>query len=132
MKILTIVVLPIIVITLFTSCKPQRALGYVEDLTDSTGGMPVKYPEPLIQKGDILSIIVYSDALDAGQTDRLYNLVNTGTGGPGTQGFLVDNDGYLQYPRIGKLKADGVTKVQLAEEIRKKLQGELTNPSVSI
>jgi len=132
MKILSIVVLPIIVISLFTSCKPQRALGYVEDLTDSSGSIPLTYPEPRIQKGDILSIIVYSEALDLGQTDRLYNQINAGTGSSTTQGYLVDNDGYLQYPRVGKLKADGLTKPQLAQEIRKKLEGELTNPSVSV
>ncbi len=49
-----------------------------------------------------------------------------------TQGFLVDIDGNIQYPRIGKIKADGLTKAQLSEEIRKKLTGPLQNPSVLV
>ena len=132
MKILSILVLPIIAITLFPSCRTQKAFGYLEDFTDTSGKVQVNYPEPVIQKGDVLSIVVYSEALDAGQTDRLYNLANAGTGPSTTQGFLVDNDGNVQYPRVGKLKADGVTKPQLAEEIRKKLEVELKNPSVII
>jgi polysaccharide export outer membrane protein len=59
-------------------------------------------------------------------------MANTGGGGSTTQGFLVDNEGYIQYPRVGKLKADGLTKPQLAEEIRKKLETELQNPAVII
>jgi len=132
MKILSILVLPIIAISSLTSCRTQKAFGYLEDFTDTSGKIQVNYPEPLIQKGDVLSIVVYSEAIDAGQTDRLYNLANAGTGSSTTQGFLVDNDGNVQYPRVGKIKADGVTKPQLAEEIRKKLEVELKNPSVII
>ena len=132
MKILSILVLPIITITFLTSCRTQRAFGYLEDFSDTSGKIQVNYPEPVIKKADVLSIVVYSEAIDGGQTDRLYNLANAGTGSSTTQGFLVDNDGYIQFPRVGKLKADGLTKPQLAEEIRKKLEVELKNPSVII
>ena len=132
MKNLSILVLPIIVITSLTSCRTQKAFGYLEDFSDTSGKIQVNYPEPLIKKADVLSIVVYSEAIDGGQTDRLYNLANAGTGGSTTQGYLVDNDGYIQFPRVGKLKADGLTKPQLAEEIRKKLETDLKNPSVII
>ncbi len=132
MKILSILVLPILAITFFSSCKTQKAFGYLEDFTDTSGKAQVKYPEPLIQEGDVLSIVVFSDAIDQGVTDRMYNLANAGTGASTTQGYLVDNDGYIQFPRFGKIKADGLTKPQLSEEIRKKLGAELANPSVVI
>jgi polysaccharide export outer membrane protein len=132
MKILSILVLPILAITFFSSCKTQKAYGYLEDFTDTSGKVQVKYPEPLIQQGDVLSIVVYSDAIDEGKTDRMYNLANAGTGASTTQGYLVDNDGYIQFPRAGKIKADGLTKGQLSNEIKKKLEGDLTNPSVVV
>jgi len=132
MKILSILVLPVLVITLFSSCKTQKAFGYLEDFTDTSGKVQVKYPEPVIQEGDVLSIVVFSDAFDQGVTDKMYNQANTGSGSATTQGYLVDNDGYIQFPRIGKLKADGLTKPQLSDEMRKKLEGELTNPSIVI
>jgi polysaccharide biosynthesis/export protein len=132
MKILFFLIFSIFVATLFSSCSSQKALGYVEDFTDTSGKAKVKYPEPLIQKSDVLSIIVYSDALDQGVTDAMYNLANGGTGSSSTQGFLVDLDGYIQYPRIGKIKAEGLTKAQLSEEIRKKVTGPLQNPTVLV
>lgn len=117
---------------LFSSCRTQKSYGYLEDLTDTSGRIQVNYPEPLIQKNDVLSIIVYSDAIDQGATDAMYNLANAGNGSTATQGFLVDIDGNIQYPRIGKLKAEGLTKQQLADEIKKKLTGPLSNPSVIV
>ena len=133
MKILSILVLPIFVITLFCSCRSQKPEGYLQDFADTSGKVQVKYPEPLIQKNDVLSIIVYSDAIDGGKTDAMYNLANFGGGSTtSTQGFLVDNDGYVQYPRIGKIKAQGLTKPQLAEEIKNKVTGSLQNPSVVV
>jgi polysaccharide export outer membrane protein len=132
MKILAFLVFSIFVVILFSSCRTQKPLGYVEDFTDTSGKVHVKYPEPLIQKGDVLSVVVYSDAIDGGATDAMFNLANKGTGEASTQGFLVDLDGNIQYPRIGKIKADGITKTQLSEEIRKKLTGPLQNPSVLV
>ena len=132
MKILSLLIFSIFTVILFSSCRSQKPLGYVEDFTDTSGKVSVKYPEPLIQKGDQLSIVVYSDAIDEGKTDAMYNLANAGTGGSSTQGFLVDNDGNIQYPRVGKIKVEGLTKAQLSEEIRKKLTGPLQNPSVLV
>lgn len=127
MKILSFLIFSIFLVISFSSCRSQKPLGYVEDFTDTSGKVQVKFPEPLIQKGDQLSIVVYSDAIDGGATDAMYNLANAGGNNASTQastqGFLVDIDGNIQYPRIGKIKADGLTKAQLSEEIRKNSLG---------
>ena len=132
MKILSFLLFSFFVVIIFSSCKSTKPRGYVEDFTDTSAKVEVKYSEPLIQKGDVLSIVVYSDAIDGGATDAMFNLANKGTGDASTQGFLVDLDGNIQYPRIGKIKAGGLTKTQLSEEIRKKLIGPLQNPSVLV
>ena len=132
MKSLSLLVFPIFAVIFFSSCGSQKAFGYLEDFTDTSGKAHVKYPEPIIQKNDVLSIIVYSDATDGGATDAMYNLANTGGGSATTQGFLVDNEGFIQYPRVGKIKAQGLTKPQLADEIKNKVTGPLQNPSVIV
>jgi polysaccharide export outer membrane protein len=132
MKILSLLIFPIFIVIIFSSCGSQKALGYLEDFTDTSGKVQVKYPEPVIQKNDVLSIVVYSDAIDQGVTDAMYNLANAGSGPSTTQGYLVDNDGYIQFPRIGKIKAEGLTKPQLSEEIKKKIDVVLRNPSVVV
>ena len=131
MKILSFLFLPLIAVIFFSSCKTQKAYGYVEDFTDTSGKVQVTYPEPLIQKNDVLSILVYSDAIDQGATDNMYNAANGGTSAI-TSGYLVDQDGNIQFPRLGKIKAEGLTKAQLSDEIGKRLTGQLSNPSVII
>ena len=76
MKILSLLFFSIFGVILFSSCGSQKPLGYVEDFTDTSGKVQVRYPEPLIQKDDILSIVVFSDATDGGATDAMYNLAN--------------------------------------------------------
>lgn len=131
MKFLSILLLPLAAAIFFSSCKTQKAFGYLEDFTDTSGKMQVTYPEPLIQKNDVLSILVFSDAIDQGKTDQMFNVGNSGTSSA-TAGYLVDQDGNIQFPRLGKIKAQGLTKPQLSEEISKRLASQLSNPSIVI
>lgn len=87
---------------------------------------------PVIQKGDILSIKVFSMAngLDP-KADAPYNLQEqseTGAGG----GFLVDRKGNIEYPQIGELHVEGLTREGLGELIKSRLDTALTNPSVVV
>lgn len=120
-----------------TSCRTeQRAIqNYVEDLQDTTMRISRYMAEPVIQKNDLLSIQVSSASLEP-EVDQLYNLrMNIGGAGGQNQGlfgYLVDQSGNIEMPRLGIIKAEGLTKSQLAEQIKQKLQGELTSPTIII
>ena len=125
-----------VLIILCGSCSSQKKAYYyyLENVTDTTAKGSVKVFEPVIQKNDQLSIQVYSTATDP-KVDVLYNLTNTNTGAtnnPALIGYLVDQKGDIEYPRIGTIHAEGLTKEQLADTLRAKLSNELTNPSVVI
>lgn len=118
------------------SCKPQqRAIqNYLEDMTDTTMRKDRYVAEPIIQKNDLLHIRISSASLDP-TVDELYNLrMTTGGGGQNMQlqGYLVDQQGNIELPRLGVIKAEGLTKNQLAQIIKERLQGELMNPTVLI
>ena len=120
----------------FISCGTQKkSPQYLEQIRDTTIKSAVKFPELTIQKNDQLSIFVYSEAI--GETkekiDKDYNLPATaGT----TTGFLVDINGDIEYPGVGKIHAEGMTKIQLADFIKNKLGSQqdnaLKNPSVIV
>jgi len=120
---------------LFASCRTQRAVyNYLEDVTDTSFKKNVYIAEPVIQKNDLLSIQVYSASLDPA-VDELYNIrVQTGVSSQNQQllGYLVDVGGNIEMPRIGKVKAEGLTKGQLEAVIKDRLQGELANPTVQV
>jgi len=127
-------------IVLLSSCSTQYKLpNYLESVKDSTKLDSFKFPEPIIQKNDILYIQVYSESLDPQKTDAPYNNPSlSGTVGgtmannPTLMGYLVDHKGDIEYPRIGTLHIEGLTKAELAEIIKSKLSDVLTNPTVNI
>ena len=125
-------------VLLLSSCRPQRAIyNYLEDMDDTTSRKTYFITEPVIQKNDQLSIQISSAALDP-ELDILYNQqMSGGVGGSGQQqqmqyGYLVDQKGNLEIPRIGVIRAEGLTKEQLAAEIKNRLKGQLTDPTVVI
>lgn len=122
----------------FISCKPQQVLPeYLEKVYDSSGKGDVKVPELRIQKNDHLSIQIYS-ASTRQDIDAFYNplggsVTTTGQATQGT-GYLVDAKGNIEYPRLGRFHAEGLTKEELADVIKKRLTNDtlLTDPTVII
>jgi polysaccharide export outer membrane protein len=121
----------------FISCSTQKTLpNYLEYVKDTGDKKEVIIPELRIQKNDNLSIQVYSASVDP-RVDELYNIR---TGGTATQpgnatGFLVDGRGNIEYPRIGVIHAEGLTKLELEDIIKRRINEKdsvLTNPSVII
>lgn len=114
----------------FVACSTQKPMpNYLQNLSDTTGRDEVKMPELRIQKNDLLSIQVYSASTEP-LADAPFNLpvtatVNASAGESGAGsvngGFLVDSKGNIQYPRLGQIHAEGMTKDSLAAEIRKRL-----------
>ena len=130
----------IILLFAAASCRSQKGVvrNYLQHVPDSTYHDSILFRQPVIQKGDLLSIRVYSlaNGIDP-RVDAAYNLpmdLSGGTEGAtaGAQGVLVDEQGNIEYPQIGVLPAEGLTREQLAAEIKKKLEGQLSQPSVII
>jgi polysaccharide biosynthesis/export protein len=135
MKILRTVFLLILPVYFF-SCGSQKkaAAYYLDRASDTTLKRSVTFPELRIQKNDLLSIQVYSASTNP-DVDRIYNLPVTESSGSQSGGFLVDVRGDIEYPRLGTIHAEGLTKQELAEIIKKKLIEPielLKNPTVII
>ncbi len=127
----------------FISCTPQQKIpNYLQNVTDTTVTETILPSELRIQKNDLLSIQVYSASTKPQISDAPYNLPAQGgstegsaLSGSSAGGFLVDARGNIEYPQIGLLKVEGLTKLQLADSIKKKINERdsvLTNPSVII
>jgi polysaccharide export outer membrane protein len=124
---------------LIASCGNQKRLpnSYLENVGDTVGKDAVKIPDPTIQKNDLLSIMVYS-ATTVPEIDAPYNLPNLGgttTTGTTVSGYLVDSKGNIEYPRIGTIHVEGLTKSELGDLIKKRINEpvkQLENPSVIV
>lgn len=123
----------LLVTLMYTSCTSTRQATYFNDTKDGTITTVIPVPESVIHKNDLLSISVTS--LNA-QATEVFNTPNTsGSVNPNeVSGYLVAADGMIQFPILGSMKAEGLTKEQLRTAITKKLVDRqlLTDPIVTI
>jgi polysaccharide export outer membrane protein len=133
-------------ILLISSCGGSRQLTYMQaGQLDTARLSQIKAPQPIIQNGDLLGIIVFSDNPRA---NALYNqpVANAQSGGSptnfgissgmpqsGNSGYLVDNSGNIQFQGLGTLHIAGLTKQKLAELLDSKFKDSLLqNPYYDI
>jgi polysaccharide export outer membrane protein len=117
----------------------NKKLVYFSNLRDSSFVATYKEFVPKIQKGDILFVAVNSMDSKSSQVFSAANSISVSAlGQPQAgavvppNGFLVENDGYILMPIIGKIKAEGKTKFNLTTEIQDSLLPYLKNPVVNI
>ncbi len=94
----------------------------------------VSAPPPYrIDRGDILSIIVWDHPELAGQGVAA-STVNVDLGAPGAPpaGFVVDHDGRVQFPLAGMLKVGGLTEEQARAMVARCLARYIAAPNVTL
>ncbi|OSZ80911.1 hypothetical protein CAP36_06630 [Chitinophagaceae bacterium IBVUCB2] len=115
------------------SCRTQQKIPYyLENVNDSTGKGDVKTTSLKIQKNDLISIQISSLSTKP-EADLIFN--QTPATGGGVPGYLVDAEGNIDHHRLGTIHAEGLTKQELAAEIKKRLSQPvelLSDPTVVI
>ncbi|WP_157580321.1 polysaccharide biosynthesis/export family protein [Segetibacter koreensis] len=132
------------------ACNPQKKLSslvYFNEQGDTTLAKSIQNYEPLIQPGDRLSIIV--NALDPASAAP-YNLGSSATissagtmsgsssslgstsSGTGNNGYIVESDGTIHFPQLGKIRVAGMLRKQLVDTLSQKLIRYLTDPIVTV
>ncbi|WP_310590250.1 polysaccharide biosynthesis/export family protein [Dyadobacter sp. SG02] len=125
-----------------TSCVSTKSIVYFQgdSLQYSTQEIKQKYI-PTIQPNDLLSIVVGSLNAEANEVFNTPNSFTTAStnysttgGGARTQplGYLVDADGSIEIPLVGKLKIVGLRTTDAADTIRVRLKNFLKEPSVIV
>ncbi|MFY7964905.1 MAG: polysaccharide biosynthesis/export family protein [Chitinophagaceae bacterium] len=116
------------------ACNPAKRINkdynYFQKGLDSAL-TSAKFKEPTIVAGDNITIQVVAGSLSQ-QDASLFNLssgstasspTNATSAGPVSSGanYLVDKDGNITMPKIGKIKVEGFTKQEISNIITKKL-----------
>jgi polysaccharide export outer membrane protein len=124
-----------------SSCTDPKKVTYFNNLGEGVIPSSVLNLEPVIQKSDILSITVTSPNPDANVMFNAPNMMalnNYTQAGAGNiapaAGYLVNQDGYIEFPSLGNILAAGMTKQKLKDQITRMLiEGKLlVDPIVTI
>lgn len=125
---------------LLASCGTQKkSILYLQDAVADQPETIANQYELRIKPSDILGITVNSRFAELAAPFNLnatsYQTVGTGkTGGSQIQGQVVDDAGYISMPVLGKIKAAGFTRSELAADIEQRLitGGHIKDPVVNI
>ena len=126
-----------------TSCVSYKKQIFFQGLSDTSYVASTKQPEPLIQRGDQLSIIVYTPDLQAstyynmpmggGQGGGMQMMNQMGAGGGGTiAGYLVNEDGEIVFPKFGKMNVLGMTQGALQDTLQNRLVNTVKDAVVNV
>lgn len=136
--------LPIVVLTMIVllgSCSSGKDVPYFQNIDEiSLAGSKGLYDAKIMPK-DMLTITVSTTDPAAAAPFNLAvgNTVGASgqlsNGGGNLQGYLVDNDGNINFPVIGHMHVQGMTKSQCQDMIREKLlpyMAATENPIVTV
>ena len=124
-----------------TSCKQTQEIAYIHDAQrDSAMNMQGQFSGG-IQANDLLSIYVESETPESTiQFNQETNKIAVSNGqvmNPGSSavsGYLVNHDGDIIFPVLGKIHVLGMTHNDLAQHIEQQLisEGHITDPVVTV
>ncbi|MEJ7679673.1 MAG: polysaccharide biosynthesis/export family protein [Segetibacter sp.] len=119
------------------SCTSSKQIAYFNNQPEGIYDNKTPVLQQTIIPNDLLSITVSSLNPEASQ---IFNNPGTssspsaGTNARNSVGYLVEQEGTIQFPLLGKIQAAGLTKTELAEFLRKTLEDKklLIDPIVVI
>ncbi len=129
----------ILCVLCFTACVNTRKTTYFNQSSDTAFPDTLLAPATIIQKSDILSINISSvnpevAAVFNGPNVSFANTTNL-NGSPITvSGYLVNPEGDIQFPVVGRIRAEGINELQLQDRIAKTLVDKklLVDPVVTV
>jgi polysaccharide export outer membrane protein len=119
-----------------SSCVSKKDIVYFQNDTKTKITKSSNFTLSFKQH-DLLMINVSALDLDAVKPFNLpvvsYNAVtNTVTGIPKQQSYLVDENGEINFPVLGKIKLEGLSRSQSVELITERLKKYINKPTVNI
>ena len=126
---------------ILSSCAPVKDIAYFQNKVINDPEKIDKHAGIVIQPKDMLSIVVSNRNPELAVMFNLMMVqqtpgpeVSMGNGQQRLLGYVVDNDGCIDFPVLGVLKVDGLTRWELSEMIKNRLikEGYLTDAVVTV
>jgi polysaccharide biosynthesis/export protein len=138
----------ILIMIVFSACTSTKEMEYFQDLPNTTVAKLTALPDDqrVIANGDELNVVFIAKddaaaayfnktALTSAVTNEGENLSRTSSfnsnSGSGLN-YVVDPNGYVEFPQIGKVRALGMTSGQLKEALTKMVSDKLKDPIVEV
>jgi polysaccharide export outer membrane protein len=122
------------IVLLAASCVPVSQLSYFNDAEEMAEPVVNPRTQKVIMPFDKLYIRVLSIDLQTSQIFNTNEEMRSGTYGvsSGLLGYLVDEEGNINFPFVGNINVGSMTTAQAAEKIQKALSDYVSNTSIIV
>lgn len=119
------------------SCATREEIVYFQGVEKLEGLRTQEEFEPVIEVNDVLNINVSSQEEEVVKPFQM-NLSNQQGGGGGAQGgqmirgYLVDSEGYIQFPVLGRILVANKSRSELEAFLTEKIKAYVTDAVVAV
>lgn len=109
------------VLVLLASCSTTKKVTYFQDLEPGRSVALAEAQEIRLKPGDKISIHVNSKDEELVAPLNLNRSNNQGSGQQLQLAYTVDNDGYIDFPLLGNIHVEGMTRDELAKHLKREI-----------
>lgn len=130
-------------LVLLNGCIVPRKMVYVQDMIPDTAYLALEAPSLRLQKNDRIQIVVGASApelaapFNGGGSYRVGDDGNVSTvvdRSSSTSGYIIDQEGAIDFPILGKMSVEGLTLAEVRDMVRNALIAKeyINNPTVKV
>lgn len=125
------------ILIIFSSCVSNKKIAYLQNDVINQNKISNVY-KTIFKPDDLLQIIISSDDTQSVKSFNLPSVVfsnttNLAVGQPRLLPYLIDKEGYIDFPVIGKLKVGGLTREEVIDLLKNKLSpAYIKKPNINI
>jgi polysaccharide export outer membrane protein len=126
---------------LFPGCYSYKNQILFQGLTDTSYTASMVQEKPVIQRGDQLSILIYgldektttyfNTPMGGGQGGNMQMMQQGGQGG-GLMGYLVSEEGTIEFPKLGTIPVLGYSQERLRDSLQSWLLPWIKDPIANV
>lgn len=123
-----------------TGCFTRKNQLLFRGMSDTSYHASMQQVKPVIQRGDQLSIMVYgydqesvqyfNMPMGGGQGGMM--MMQQGGQGGGIMGYLVSEEGTIEFPKLGTMNVLGYNQEQLRDTLQQRLKPYVNSPIVNV
>lgn len=127
-----------VLLFLFFSCGSKKDIVYYQNIDGISSSQNSASYEVKIQPDDLLMIIVSAEDPEIAIPFNLNSVVipstkiDMATGQQTLQSYLVDYNGIIDFPVLGKLQVGGLTRSETLKLLKEKISFYIKNPTINL
>lgn len=120
-------------VLLLSGCANKKKLVYLQGIDNQKNYENSLRYEIKLQPDDLLSIVVTAENPEVTTPFNLPVIQgNVVTNSQTGRTFLIDNDGFIEYPVLGKVKLGGLTRTEATAKMTELISNYINHPAITM